>query len=278
MKSGWSLISALMMGLVGGQGACAAHSLTQVWQTEGLAVPESVIYINDPKEPYLLVSMIDGEPAAIDGKGGIAKLATNGRVLDLEWVTGLNAPKGMGTDGKLLYVADITELVIIDIKKKKVTKKIPVPGSSFLNDVTVSSSGLVYVSDSQGNKIYVLDGKEVRVHLDNVTNPNGLFALGSSLVVGAANQLMVYDQGKGLPLAKGFAQNLDGVVMVLPGEFVVSCWPGMIYYVNIEGRIELMLDSRTKQENTADLGYDPVNRWILVPNFYKNSVTAYQIK
>lgn len=278
MKSGWSLVGVLMMALFGGQEAWAAHSLAQVWKAEGLAVPESVIYINDPKKPYLLVSMIDGEPAATDGKGGIAKLSTDGSILDLEWVTGLNAPKGMGTDGKLLYVADITELVIIDIKKKKVTKKIPVPESSFLNDVTISSSGLVYVSDSQGNKIYVLEGKEVRVYQDNVTNPNGLFALGSSLVVAAANQLMVYDQGKGFILAKGFAQNLDGVVMTLPGEFVVSCWPGMIYYVNADGRIELMLDSRPQQVNTADLGYDPVNRWVIVPNFYKNSVTAYQLK
>ena len=77
MKSGWSLIGIVAIAFMGGQEAYAAHSLTQVWKTEGLAVPESVIHINDPKEPYLLVSLIDGEPAATDGKGGIAKLAGN---------------------------------------------------------------------------------------------------------------------------------------------------------------------------------------------------------
>lgn len=287
MKNGWLLQCLLVQGwLVGvlilvlgvAQGALAAHSLAPVWKAEGLAVPESVIYINDPKEPYLLVSLIDGEPATADQQGGIAKLSVEGVILDPNWITGLNAPKGMGTDGKFLYVADITELVVIDLKKKKVVKKIPVPDSSFLNDVTVNSSGLVFVSDSQLNKIYMLEGKQVSVYLENVTSPNGLFALGKSLVVGAANRLVLYDQGKPLTMAKGFAGNLDGVVMTVPGEFIVSCWAGMIYYVNADGSVELLLDSRAQQVNTADLGYDPTNRWVLVPNFLKNSVTAYQLK
>lgn len=264
--------------LLGTQGAWAAHSLSQVWQAEGLPVPESVIYINDAKEPYLLVSLVDGEPAATDQKGGIAKLGVDGTILDAEWVTGLNAPKGMGTDGKLLYVADITEVVIIDLKKKKVTRRIPVPDSAFLNDVTVSSSGVVYISDTQANKVFALQDKEIKVHVDNVKSPNGLSALGSSLVVGAANRLLVYDQGKPLSLAKGFAQDIDGVVMTLPGEFLVSCWGGLIYYVNADGTIELLLDSRAQQVNTADLGYDPLNRLVFVPNFFKNTVTGYQLK
>jgi hypothetical protein len=277
MKSGMAVI-VFMVVLLGAEGVLAAHSLSQVWKADGLAVPESVIYINDPKEPYLLVSQIDGEPAGADQKGGIAKLAVDGTILDLEWITGLNAPKGMGTDGKLLYVADITELVVIDLKKKKITKKIPVPDAAFLNDVTVSSSGVVYISDSQANKVYALQGKEIKVHLENVKTPNGLAALGSSLVVGSANRLQVYDQGKPFSLAKGFAQDIDGVVMTTPGEFLVSCWAGMIYYVNADGSVELLLDSRVQQINTADLGYDPTNRMVFVPNFFKNSVTAYQLK
>jgi hypothetical protein len=278
MKSGLLVFGLFSIALGMAQGALAAHSLVQVWKTEGLAVPESVIYINDPKEPYLLVSLIDGEPATTDEQGGIAKLSVDGSILDPEWITGLNAPKGMGTDGKFLYVADITELIVIDLKKKKVVKKIPVPDAMFLNDVTVNSSGLVFISDSQANKIYMLEGKKVSVYAENVNSPNGLFALGKSLVVGAANQLLVYDQGKPLTMAKGFAQNLDGVVMTVPGEFIVSCWAGMIYYVNADGSIELLLDSRAQQVNTADLGYDPTNRWVFVPNFFKNTVTAYQLK
>lgn len=278
MKNGLAVIAVAMVALLGAQEVFAAHSLSQVWKTDGLAVPESVIYMNDPKEPYLLVSQIDGEPANTDQKGGIAKLAVDGTIVDLEWITGLNAPKGMGTDGKFLYVADITELVIIDLKKKKITKKIPVPDAVFLNDVTVSSSGVVYISDSQANKVYALQGKDIKVHLESVNTPNGLSALGSSLVVGSANRLQVYDQGKPFTLAKGFAHDIDGVVMTNPGEFLVSCWAGMVYYVSADGSVELLLDLRAQQVNTADLGYDPTNRLVFVPNFFKNTVTAYQLK
>lgn len=273
-----ALIGSFILVLANVQGALAAHSLTQVWKAEGLAVPESVIYISDPKDPYLLVSLIDGEPAGVDQKGGIAKLAIDGSVMDPEWITGLNAPKGMGTDGKLLYVADITELVIIDLKKKKVVKKIAVPDAVFLNDVTVNSSGLVFVSDSEAKKVYVLENKKVSLYLDNVNNPNGLFALGRSLVVGSGNRLVVYDQGNPLVMAKGFAQDIDGVVMTVPGEFIVSCWAGLVYYVNIDGSTELLLDTRVQKINTADIGYDPENRRVLIPNFFNNTVTAYQLQ
>lgn len=259
--------------------ARAEHSLTQVWKAEGLAVPESVLYIKDKKEPYLLVSLIDGVPTEVDGKGGIARLGTDGEVLDAEWITGLNAPKGMGTDGKLLYVADITELVVIDIKKQRVVKKVPVPEAVFLNDVTVSSLGVVYVSDTRTHRVHMYDGKKIHLYLDGVDNANGLFALGNSLVVGSAKQLLIFDANKKpLVLAQGFAENIDGVEMVARGEFVVSCWLGLVYYVYGDGRIQQMLDLREQKINTADLGFDPEQRVVLVPNFFKNSVTAYRLE
>ena len=256
----------------------AVSSLAQVWQTEGLAVPESVLYVAHKKEPYLLVSQIDGVPTEVDGKGGIAKMSTQGKILELDWITGLNAPKGMATDGKLLYVSDITELVVIDIKKQKVVKKIQVPEAVFLNDVAVSEAGVVYVSDTRTNRVYAYDGEELRLHLDNATSANGLLALGKNLIVGAGKDLLIYNYKKQpLTLATGFAENIDGIEMVSRGEFLVSCWPGLLYYVAADGRIQLLLDSREQKINTADIGYDSQQRLLFVPNFFKNTVTAYQL-
>lgn len=259
--------------------AQAAKQLESLWQLDDLPTPESVLYVADKKVPYLFVSLIDGQGDVVDGKGGIAKLTTDGNLIDKNWISGLNAPKGMALHENYLYVADITELVIIDIKKQKVIKKIPVADSVFLNDVTVNSSGVVFVSDTRTNKVHrYLDGK-IELYLDKVTSANGLKALGSTLVVGAGQELLLVDADKNrVVIAKGFESGIDGIEMVARGDFIVSCWVGLVYYVHSDGRLELLIDSREQKINTADIGFAPNTQQLFVPNFFKNSVTAYQLK
>lgn len=258
----------------------AQHKLEQLWLTPDLATPESVLYVTDKKSPYLFVALIDGESDGVDGKGGIAKLATDGAVIDKNWLTGLNAPKGMAIHKNRLYVADITELVIIDIKKQRVLKKIPIEGSVFLNDVTVNSRGVVFVSDTRTNKVHRIVDDVPSLYLENVTSANGLKAFGSNLIVGAGKELLLFDADKKrLVLAEGFAQGIDGIEMAAKrGEFIASCWPGLVYYVYSNGKIEVLIDSQEQKINTADIGYDPGTNQVFVPNFFKNSVTAYQLQ
>ncbi|MGV8837272.1 GTP-binding protein [Cellvibrio sp.] len=257
----------------------AQHKLEQAWLTPDLPTPESVLYVLGNDEPYLFVSLIDGQGDAVDGKGGIAKLSTEGEVIDKEWFTGLNAPKGMAIYQNRLYVADITELVVIDVKKQALIKKIPIAGSVFLNDVTVNSSGVVFVSDTRTNKIHRIENDEPSLYLENMTSANGLKVFGSNLIVGAGPELLlVGPDKKPLTLAKGFAQGIDGIEMTKRGEFIVSCWAGLVYYVYSNGKIELLIDSQAQKINTADIGFDPNTQRVFVPNFLKNSVTAYQLK
>ncbi len=92
-------------------------TVQKLWATDTiLKIPESVLV--DDKENCLWVSNIDGASNGKDGKGSISKLSKTGAPINLDWVTGLNAPKGMAKYKQELYVADLTELVVIDIKKK----------------------------------------------------------------------------------------------------------------------------------------------------------------
>ena len=268
----WPLLALLSIA------AQAQHKLEPLWQTSDLPTPESVVYVADKKEPYLFVALIDGQGDGVDGKGGIATLATDGTVIDKDWLTGLNAPKGMAMFKNRLYVADITELVVIDIKKRELIKKIPIADSVFLNDVTVNSSGIVYVSDTRTNKIHRIKNDVPSLYLENMTSANGLKVFGSSLIVGAGKELLLVGKDKKpLKLATGFAQGIDGIEMVSRGEFIVSCWPGLVYYVYSDGKIELLIDSQAEKINTADIGFDPNTNQVFIPNFFKNSVTAYQL-
>ena len=61
------------------------------------------------------MSSINGQILEKDGNGYISRLSPDGKVVSAKWVTGLNAPKGLRSAGGVLWVADIDEVVAIDI-------------------------------------------------------------------------------------------------------------------------------------------------------------------
>jgi hypothetical protein len=260
------------------QHSFAQQSLTKLWQTDSvLKVPESVLF--DGAHKLLYISNIDGAPDGKDGKGSIGKLGLDGKIIAIDWVSGLDAPKGMALYNGKLYVADLSNVVVIDVAKAAIIKKIPIDGAQFLNDVTVDSKGVVYISDSQTGKVHRLENDNVTTYLEGFARPNGLLAVGSDLYVLASGTL--YKAGadkKQTKIAEGMQASTDGIEEVKPGEFVVSCWSGVVYYVKSDGTVKELLDTRPDNSNTADIGYDAKNRIIYVPTFFKKSVAAYQLK
>ncbi|MGC2427138.1 MAG: hypothetical protein WA421_08885 [Nitrososphaeraceae archaeon] len=140
-------------------------NINKLWETPNdLKNPESVAYA--PKQNVLFVSNVDGKPDQKDQKGFISKVSpSNGTIIELNWITGLNAPKGIAisnnnnNNNSKLYVSDITDLVEIDIANGKIIKRFNAPGSAFLNDVASDNQGNIYVSDTHTNTIYKLDTK-----------------------------------------------------------------------------------------------------------------------
>lgn len=256
----------------------AQHSLTQLWATEAtLPVPESVLYSASGKVLY--VAQIDGKAGEKDGKGGVAKVGLDGKIIAHDWVTGLNAPKGMGVHGSKLYVADLTEVVEIDIKSGKILKKHEIEGAKFLNDVSIDSKGTIYVSDTETKKVHTIKDGKVSTFLEDLTRPNGVLAVGTDVLVADAGTLKKVSPNKQVTsIAEGMDKSTDGIEQVKPGEYLVSCWAGVVYYVKSDGTTEKLLDTTADKSNAADIGYDPVKKIVYVPTFMKNSVVAYQLK
>ena len=146
-----------------------------------MRTPESV-YL-DEGSGYLYVSQIDGQPNQKDGKGRISKLGLDGSVVTADWFTALNAPKGLRSFGGMLWVADLDEVVGIDIATAKETARIKIDGAQFLNDVAIGADGTVYVSDMMASRIYAIkDGKAtVFAEGEQLEYPNGLFVDGERL-------------------------------------------------------------------------------------------------
>jgi DNA-binding beta-propeller fold protein YncE len=255
-----------------------------------LKTPESVLY--EPTENVLFVSNIDGKPDEKDGQGFISKVSPiNGTVIELNWVTGLNAPKGMAlsSDSSKLYVSDITDLVEINIVNGQITNRYNAPGSAFLNDVVSDEQGNVYVSDTGTNATYIFDSSnksslQIWLQSPELNNPNGLFvdnstnklvvaSLGGSLrLVDLANKT-ISDLGEHVPIG-----SLDGIEADT-GEnlYYVTDWAaGKVYAVNSDGTGYKTLIDLQKQ-GTADLEFIPDERMVIIPLMQDNKLVAYRI-
>lgn len=254
----------------------AQHKLTKLWETDSvLKVPESVLF--DPGNKILYVANIDGEPWGEDGKGSVGKVGLDGKIIAVDWVSGLNCPKGMGMYKGKLYVADLSEIVVIDIKKGTIEKRINVEGAGGLNDISIGADGVIWVSDSKLKKIYKVENEKPALYLDNLQGPNGVLMHGKELYIldnGAAYKV---NSDKTLTkLADGMEGGTDGIENVSGNDFLVSCWAGAIWYVDKNGK-QSLLDTRAEKKNTADIGFDAATKTVYVPTFFKNSVVAYQV-
>lgn len=254
-----------------------SHTLETIWQTDTIvAVPESVL--PDPESKTLYISLINGGGWTADGIGGVGKLSIDGKNYDSSWITGLNAPKGMGIHGYKMYVADISEVVVIDIKKGKIEKKISLATADGLNDITIDSKGIIYVSDSKKGKIWRIENDIPALYIDSINGVNGLRIAGDELYIGAGKTFIKSDMNKNITKLAVVPQNIDGIEPVGNGDFILTSWSGYIFYVTAGGEVETMLDSHDVPMNTADLGYDPDKRILYVPTFNAKKIIAYSLK
>ncbi|MDV3308557.1 MAG: hypothetical protein LOY03_07040 [Cyclobacteriaceae bacterium] len=254
-------------------------SLTQKWETDTLLTTcESVLY--DAERNVIYVSNIDGVPDEKDGNGFISRISIDGTITDLKWVTGLDAPKGLGIRGNRLFVTDIDRVVEIDVDAGSIVKSYPVEGASFLNDVTVAANGDVYVSDSNAGLIVRISGEELTIWMEDVDGPNGLLADGGALLMASwnAGTLNAIDlQTKEITVKAEGIEHPDGIEAVGDGAYLVSTWDGMVHLVEADGTKHLLLDTRDAGANAADIDYIPEQNLLLVPAFSANKVVAYEL-
>lgn len=248
------------------------------WETEAvLTTCESVLH--DEAKDVLYVSNINGAPDAKDGNGFISKVSLEGQVTELSWVKGLDAPKGMGLDDGKLYVTDIDRVHEIDTETGKIARTYPVDGAKFLNDITVDN-GKVYVSDSRGGSIYVIEDGKVSTFLSDLQGPNGLYADNGNLLVALwdAKTLNTLDpSSKEITKRTDGIENPDGIEAIGSSEYLVSSWNGIIHHIDSDWNRTVLLDTRQDTVSSADIEYIKSKNLLLVPTFFKNKVVAYEV-
>lgn len=256
----------------------AVYSLEKIWETDSLLnTSESALY--DSTRDVIYVSCINGDPRTHDGQGYIAKISTDGKILDRYWITGLDAPKGLGLYRNTLFAADIGDLIVIDIVNDSIRERLPVYNAGMLNDVTVAQNGRVYFSDMDSGIIYTMLDGEVNLFLnDNLNRPNGLLDQQDHLMMASMGEGALYsidfDSMQKDKLVDGL-NGADGIIEVDQDTYLVSDWNGEIFIITPDGKKASLLNTQSQNINSADLGFIPGKNIVLVPTFSHNTVAAY---
>jgi hypothetical protein len=259
----------------------------------GLKTPESVLY--DPASDLYLVSNIDGSPDGKDGQAILSQLEPEGGVKELHWILSgkngvtLDAPKGSALSGGKLWLSDIDQMRRFDAATGRLEKSIPIPGSTFLNDVVAAADGTIYVTDTgvkvgkEGfeptgtDAIYEIKKDKVRsvAQGTNLGRPNGIVLVGQNLsfVTMGANQLHEMDvKGTILRSVSTPKGMLDGLVRLSDDDFLISSWEGSAVYRG--GFVTPPVEILSEERSPADFGFDSKRNRLLIPVFLHDQVRA----
>ena len=277
-----------------------APTLKPIWDLKGdFAAPESAYY--HAASNSIFVSSINGQILDKDGNGYISRLSPDGKVVSAKWATGLNAPKGLRSVGNTLWVADIDEVVGMDVGSGKITSRVKVEGATFLNDLATTPDGTIYTSDSNGLKIYAIKDGTSSVFVEGagvVEQPNGLLVDGARLILGTIGPAPTpgapaAGPGQGAPRPGGhlFAfdlttkqrsqltnENVGGIDGIEPdgsgGLLVTDVIGQRLLHVAKSGQVKILAKFSA---GGADFGYLGAKRIAIVPFLFDNRVAAYDL-
>lgn len=162
----------------------AAQSVTENWRLDGFATPEGARY-DEANDRIVVSNMANNEPGA-GADGYLSLVSTEGELIEEQWVTGLEDPKGLAFHDGTLYVADNPGLVAIDAATGEILDTYTVEGLALPNDVTVGPDGAIYLTDTFANAIYrFADGSlELWLQDEDLASPNGIYYDGEQLLIG----------------------------------------------------------------------------------------------
>lgn len=235
---------------------------------------ESALYYEE--EDIVFVSCGNTQPLEKDGDGFIAVIRPDGSIVNMEWATGLHAPKGMAIMDESLYVTDIDEMVQIDLHSGEIQKKTPVENAEFLNDAATDGQ-YIYFSDMRTAKVYRMNQDGYEIIAENVPDINGLETFEGVLYGLNGEGLIRFDDQGGYQILTDEVPGGDGLVIRDENTFIASQWAGKIYYIDGD-QVTLIVDTEAEESNTADIYFIPDQEIILVPTFLKNEIAAYQLE
>lgn len=248
----WGVLLAALL-LAGGPAAAQWHVVSDK-SVPGFGHPESVAY--DPMAKVLYVSRFGPmfKPTFKDGKGFISKVDLQGRMLSERFLPlaggTLHKPKGVWTDGKLVWTTDIDSVWVFDLTSGK-SRQVMLPGAVFANDV-LAAGGKLYVTCTGSGTIYAVSPADLLAPNPTVEvimrmsglSPNGLgITTRGTLLFGTSprGKLGGIYQMAGPRRAKEVSPDLgriDGLAYLPDGVILFTDWrAGGLFALTTQGQV-----------------------------------------
>ncbi len=254
---------------------------------EGLAGPEAVHW--DAQQEIWFVSNFNGD-AAGDANGFVSKIASDGEIIEREFMTGtenhpLHGPRGMRIDGERLWVADADGLHAFERRSGAHLEFIDFsrfdPG--FLNDVEIGPDGAIYLTDTGNARLFRIADGEISVVVDEglASPPNGVvWDPGHEALMlapwGGDRKLIGYRPARGDLIDGGTLPaggNMDGLEPWQGGLLIASQHDQTIWFVR-DGEAEILIRTPGRP---ADIGLDPSGPRLAVPYIALDRVDIWKL-
>lgn len=256
-------------------------TLTKLWETDTLMTTAEAVYY-DAQRREIFVSNMNNGPWDRDENGFISRIGLDGKILEHKWATGgMSAPKGMTIRGDKLYVADLGDLVEIQMPRGEITNRYTYAGRGRFNDVTMDPAGTLYVSASDGTEVFALRDGKLEVAVDSLKSPNGILHDGNRLLIAQWNAKALSEadlRSKMATIRTEGINNPDGIQALPDGGYLVSSWEGKITYVDPTWKAHQILDTSGDKIGAADIEYIADQQLLIVPTFFHNRVMAYRVE
>jgi len=207
--------------------------------------------------------------------------SSTAQFFSLVWVDKLLGPTGLAIHEDKLYVVERGAVAVVDISTGKITRRIPVPGTVFLNDIVMDAKGDIYLTDSRPDgRIHRIRNHQAEVWLQDtlLQNSNGLFLNNGHLIAGTrglANLIAISLSDKSIDiLASNMASGIDGIRR--SGKDWIISWRYEIFLLDEQGRHNRILLTEETKDWNADLEYIPGQRMLIVPTLLSNKLIAYR--
>lgn len=282
------LVCTILTGLAGKAYAQAAQGFKAnlLWETGGFSMPESVVSIAG--HPWLYVSNVNGE----EQKGFISRVSLDGNIDTLTWVSGIQTPTGMVAHNGQLYVVDQTQVHQIDIDSAVITKTFTSETATSLNDIDITSSGDIYISELQAGKIHRIQGDKVIPWSSSefFPVPNGVLADENGLLVGNVGDELSRELTPAQYGAVSRISFTDGAVEMLEQSNRIGTWDGLALFADgfmasspFNGELWYFYDDRKSliakfEGGIADIGADAESAILYAPMLFANKVAAFKME
>ncbi|MDD4310444.1 MAG: SMP-30/gluconolactonase/LRE family protein [Candidatus Cloacimonetes bacterium] len=195
--------------------------------------------------------------------------------------SGMQSPRGIVIKDGNLFIADDTNIKIVDIESAKLSDTIPIPDAKLLNDLVFDKTGKLFITDTKASCLFMLNvstKKAEKIISPLLKAPNGIvydMPRDQMFIVGQTKQssilsLSLIDNSVRVFMDTMYS-DLDGIAIDDLGRIYISSWAEKMIF-EIPQEQNRFIAKYKNMAGAADIYYYLPNNELIVPLLTSNKI------